>query len=125
MKTGRAPIFLGGAVKRDDSANDTLYFKFHVDPLSDTNTEEYFAAFELFEGDAERLGIGNAMKAWAYSAFFNADEAGETNNIAGYIDLHTSKPEIRPDRNFRFVSISTTRCWSHHRFQDSIHSRRG
>ena len=78
-ENGAGADILGGAVKRDDSANDTLYFKFHVDPLSDTNSEEYFAAFELFEGDAERLGIGNAMKAWAYSAFFNADEAGETN----------------------------------------------
>src|SRR5580765_428757 len=39
---------LGGAVKRDDSANDTLYFKFHVDPISDMDTEEYLAAFELF-----------------------------------------------------------------------------
>src|SRR5260221_11772349 len=82
-----------GAVKRDHSAKDTLYFKFHVDPLSDKDTEEYFAAFELFEGDAERLGIGNAMKAWAYSAFFRADESGESNNIADYFDLHTLKPE--------------------------------
>ncbi|HEX7652160.1 MAG TPA: hypothetical protein VF607_01560, partial [Verrucomicrobiae bacterium] len=32
---------LGGAVKRDDGANDTLYFKFHVDPLSDEATEPY------------------------------------------------------------------------------------
>ena len=92
-ENGAGTDILGGAVKRDDSANDTLYFKFHVDPLSDKDTEEYFAAFELFEGDAERLGIGNAMKAWAYSAFFHADEAGESNNLAGYIDLHTLRPE--------------------------------
>jgi ligand-binding sensor domain-containing protein/signal transduction histidine kinase len=92
-ENGAGTDILGGAVKRDDSANDTLYFKFHVDPLSDKDTEDYFAAFELFEGDAERLGIGNALKAWAYSAFFRADETGESNNLAGYIDLHTSKPE--------------------------------
>lgn len=92
-ETGAGTDILGGAVKRDDSANDTLYFKFHVDPLSDKDTEEYSAAFELFEGDAERLGIGNAMKAWAYSAFFHSDETGESNNLAGYIDLHTVKPE--------------------------------
>src|SRR6185295_17569832 len=36
---------LGGKVKRDDSTNDVLYFKFHVDPLSDVGTEEYFAGF--------------------------------------------------------------------------------
>ena len=92
-ETGRGTDILGGAVKRDDSASDTLYFKFHVDPLSDKDTEEYSAAFELFEGDAERLGVGNATKAWAYSAFFHTDEAGESNNLAGYIDLHTLNPE--------------------------------
>jgi ligand-binding sensor domain-containing protein/signal transduction histidine kinase len=92
-ENGAGTDILGGAVKRDDSANDTLYFKFHVDPLSDTNSEEYFAAFELFDGNAERLGIGNAMKAWAYSAFFHANDSGESNNITGYIDLHTSKSE--------------------------------
>lgn len=92
-ENGTGTDILGGAVKRDDSANDTLYFKFHVDPLSDKDTEEYFAAFELFDGDTERLGIGNSLKAWAYSAFFHADETIETNNLAGYIDLHTAKPE--------------------------------
>ncbi len=95
-QTGMGTDILGGAVKRDDLANDTLYFKFHVDPLSDTDTEEYSAGFELFEGDAERLGIGNAMKAWAYSAFFYTDETGKSNNLTGYIDLHTSKPETSP-----------------------------
>jgi len=49
---------LEGAVKRDHSSADTLYFKFHINPLSDATTEEYFAAFELFEGDTENLGWG-------------------------------------------------------------------
>jgi ligand-binding sensor domain-containing protein/signal transduction histidine kinase len=92
-QNGAGSDILGGAVKRDDSATDTLYFKFHVDPLSDMDTEEYFAAFELFEGDAERLGIGNAVKAWAYSAFFYAGETGDSNTPAGYIDLRSLKPE--------------------------------
>jgi len=92
-ETGAGADILGGAVKRDDSANDTLYFKFQVNPLSDKDTEEYFAAFELFEGDAERLGIGNSVKAWAYSAFFDANEYTGSNSPAGYIDLHTIKPE--------------------------------
>ena len=47
---------LGGNVRRDDTANDTLYFKFHVNPLSDVGTEEYFAAFQLFEGNEHRRG---------------------------------------------------------------------
>jgi hypothetical protein len=48
---------------------------FHLDPLSDVGTEEYFAAFQLYEGDAERLGVGNPLKAYAYSAFNTATRA--------------------------------------------------
>lgn len=87
---GAGRDILEGAVKRDDSANDTLYFKFHVDPQSDSTTEEYFAAFELYEGDAERLGVGNALKAWAYSAFFEQDKPAETGPAPDYLDLHSS-----------------------------------
>src|SRR5215813_4633189 len=92
-ETGSGNDILAGAVKKDETSSDTLYFKFHVDPLSDETTEEYFAAFELYEGHAERLGVGNALKAWAYSAFVNSDETGESNNVAGYIDLHSARPE--------------------------------
>ena len=92
-ETGSGSDILGGAVKRDDLANDTLYFKFHVKPLSDESTETYFAALELFEGDAERLGLGNALNAWAYSAFFKMDATSATDQVAGYIDLHSAKPE--------------------------------
>ncbi len=102
-QTGPGTDILGGSVKRDDTANDTLYFKFHVNPISDAGTEDYFAAFELYEGDAERLAVGNALKAWAYGAFnvfeagktnFNVFETGRTNNEPGDfgIDLHSSKP---------------------------------
>lgn len=90
--TGAGRDILEGAVKRDDSSRDTLYFKFHVNPLADATTEDYFAAFELYEGDAERLGIGNALKAWGYSAFFNPGDNGDPGK-AGYIDLRSSRPE--------------------------------
>ncbi len=90
--TGAGFDVLGGAVKEDDSSTNTLYFKVHVDPLSDASTEEYFAAFELYDGDKERLGIGNALKAWAYSAF-RADATGQSHEGADYIDLHSSRPE--------------------------------
>jgi ligand-binding sensor domain-containing protein/signal transduction histidine kinase len=90
--TGVGTDILGGPVKRDDSSTDTLYFKFHVDPLSDMSTEDYFAAFEMFEGGAERLAIGNSLKAWAYSAF-NTAETGKSNEISGDTDLHSSRPE--------------------------------
>ena len=102
-ETGSGADIRGGAVKRDASARDTLYFKFHVNPISDAGTEPYFAAFELYEGNAERLAVGNAWNGWAYGAFNVADapkphfyifETANTNNTeANYgIDLHSSKP---------------------------------
>jgi hypothetical protein len=90
--TGSGTDILEGAVKRDDTSNDTLYFKFHLNPLSDVSNEEYFAAFELYEADAERLGIGNAFQAWAYSVFLGQDDGTEAAKGA-YIDLHSSTPE--------------------------------
>jgi len=87
---GSGRDILEGSVKRDDSANDTLYFKFHVDPQSDSTTEEYFAALELSEAGAERLGIGNALKAWAYSAFFDQHQQPESGPAADYVDLRSS-----------------------------------
>jgi len=96
-QSGDGSDILGGAVKRDNTATDTLYFKFHVDPLSDASTEEYFAAFELYEGGQERLGVGNALKAWAYSAFKDLDN-GDT-IVSAYVDLHTSRPELTGGTN--------------------------
>lgn len=90
--TGDGADILGGAVKRDNASKDILYFKFHVDPLSDVSTEEYFAGLELFEGANRRLAIGNATKAWAYSAF-HTSETGASNKVAGDFDLHTARPE--------------------------------
>lgn len=90
--TGEGHDILNGAVKEDESSTNTLYFKFKVDPLSDASTEEYFAAFELYEGEKERFGVGNALKAWAYSAF-RADATGQSDEGSDYIDLHSSRPE--------------------------------
>src|ERR1017187_3984838 len=91
-ETGAGSDILGGALKRDDSSNDTLYFKFHVDALSDVGTEEYFAGFQLYEGDVERLAVGNSLKAYAYSAF-NTVTNGEFNKVFGDVDLRSSRPE--------------------------------
>src|SRR5262245_4426573 len=90
--TGPGTDMLGGAVKRDDTSNDTLYFKFHVNPFSEVSTEEYLAGFQLFEGNSERLGVGNALAAWAYSAF-NAADTGSNNKVAGDFDFNSSRPE--------------------------------
>jgi signal transduction histidine kinase/ligand-binding sensor domain-containing protein len=91
-ESGAGSDVLGGAIQRDDRADDTLYFKFHVDPLSDVATEEFMAAFQLYEGDTERLGVGNAFKAWAYSAY-NTAGSGQFNNVFGDVDLKSSRPE--------------------------------
>ena len=91
-ETGPGTDILGGVLRRDDSSSDVLYFKVHVEPLSDATTEEYFAAFQLFEGTHERLGVGNAMRAWAYSAF-PVGQAGNSNRVEEYFDFSSSKPE--------------------------------
>ena len=48
--------------------------------------------FEVKLSDEERLAVGNALKAWAYSAF-NVAEGGGPNNLVEYIDLRSAKPE--------------------------------
>ena len=52
---------LGGKFKRVDKANDELYFKFRVDPLSDPADEPYYALFQLVESNLMRLGVGNVL----------------------------------------------------------------
>jgi len=90
--SGAGRDILEGSLKRDDTSSDTLYFKFHVDPLSDSTTEEYFAAFELFEGETMRVGIGNHLAAWAYSAFFRIAEPEGADPTTSYVDLRSSAP---------------------------------
>jgi len=96
--TGPGKDILGGALKRGNTSSDTLYFKFHVDPLSDVSTEEYFAGFQLYEGDTARLGVGNSQKAWAYSAF-NTSVIGTNNTVTGDVDLKSSHPEFYDTNN--------------------------
>jgi len=87
---------LGGKVKRDDTASDVLFFKFHVDPLSDAANEPYYALFQLNEGDTHRLAVGNALEAWGYSAAY-ASETGPSNKLnevdSGEFNLRSSHPE--------------------------------
>jgi len=83
---------LGGAVKRDDTASDVLFFKFHVDPLSDAANEPYYALFQLSENGTNRLAVGNAPEAWGYSACYTS-ETGPSNRAAGEFNLESSHPE--------------------------------
>lgn len=91
-ENGEGTDILHGAVSRGDDASDSLYFKFHVNPLSDASLEPYSAGFQLFDGDQERLGVGNSLQAWAYSAF-NTMETGTNNKVPGDMDLHSASPE--------------------------------
>jgi Signal transduction histidine kinase len=91
-ETPAGPDLLAGKVKRDDSARDELFFKFHVDPLSDVASEPYYALFQLFEAGSPRLGVGNAPDAWGYSACYTS-ETGPSNRVAGEYDLKSAKPE--------------------------------
>lgn len=98
--TGPGLDILGGKVYRTDTNDDALYFKFHVDPLSDVESEHYYAGFQLFEGTNGHVGVGNAWEAWAYSAF-NTSEIGPSNQVAragtetqqGEFNLNSSHPE--------------------------------
>lgn len=86
---------LGGKVKRDDKSSDVLYFKLHVDPLSDAASEPYYALFQLSEGGTNRLAVGNALEAWGYSAAYTS-ELGPSNKVAvdgGEFNLKSSHPE--------------------------------
>ena len=90
--TGAGEDNLGGKVSRDDKASDALYFKLHVDPISDVASEPYFAGLQLFEGNEGHLGIGNALEAWGYSAF-NTAEIGLSNKVAGEFNFNSAHPE--------------------------------
>lgn len=81
---------LDGKVKRDDKASDVLYFKFHVDPLSDAANEPYYALFQLSENGTNRLGVGNALEAWGYSAAYTS-ELGPANKPAVDGEEHNLK----------------------------------
>jgi signal transduction histidine kinase len=86
---------LGGKAKRDDKASDALYFKFRVDPLSDPADEHYAALFQLVETNQMRLGVGNALEAWGYSAAYTS-ETGPSNKVdidSGEYNLQSSHPE--------------------------------
>lgn len=98
--TGPGRDILGGTLQRDSSSTGVLYFKFHVDPLSDFHTEHYLAGLQLFEGSKGRLGVGNAWDASSYSAF-NAAEAGNRSQIPGEFCLRSTQGETAaPDGHY-------------------------
>ena len=101
--TGIGEDLLRGAVKRTNTNNDALFFKFHVNPISGFDAEPYYAGFQLFEGNRGRLGVGNALEAWGYSAFMTS-ELGPSNkevlddfNLNYEFNLKSAHPEPTAD----------------------------
>lgn len=90
--TGTGVDILGGKVKRGNTNNGVLFFRVHVDPISDVASEPYMAGFQLFEGNEEHLGVGNALEAWGYSAF-NTSETGPSNLVSGEFNFKSAHPE--------------------------------
>lgn len=98
---GSGVDILHGVIPPENATSgDTLYFKFRVTPLSDYSTESekrhYLAGLVFYEGKRERLGVGNAMIARAYSAF-NTSETGPGNHTSNEYDLNSKAgdPSIR------------------------------
>jgi len=110
-KTPDGVDILGGAVKRDDTDSDALYFKFRVNPLSAAASEPYYAVFQLFQGNEGRLAVGNAPEAWAYSAYYTSEQ-GPSNAVAGEFNLKSSKPEgapLRASKPYEVVALDEAR----------------
>jgi signal transduction histidine kinase len=95
---GNAVEMLHGEVTpRDDSASGTLYFKFRVDPLSDTTTkvqsrQPYHAGLVFRQNAGKHFGVGNASDAWGYSAFSSSFKFPK--NKPGELTLSTDTPEV-------------------------------
>ena len=90
----------GLGLSRDANATGTLYFKYTVtNPASNYLTETYFAGMQFYEGATERVGIGNAWTAWAYSAF---------NTASGDVDLNNPDPPTPPYVNKQVESTDVT-----------------
>lgn len=87
---------LAHRVRRDWKANDALFFKFHVDPLSDAANEPYCAFFQLVETNQYRLAIGNAMEAWGYSAAY-VSELGPSNKVGNVDDYEYNLKSAHPE----------------------------
>jgi hypothetical protein len=95
-----ANVSLSPGISRSTTDVGTLYFKFTVNnPASNYTTEQYFAAMQLYDGATERVGIGNAWDAWAYSAY---------NTAGGNVDLNNPDPPTSPYPEKLVESTDTT-----------------
>jgi hypothetical protein len=86
------------SLSRNTSSTGTLYFKYTVtNPASNSTNEDYYAGMQLYDSGAERIGIGNAWGAYAYSAFASG---------GGDVDLKSANPE--PGEVYQLVRATDT-----------------
>ncbi|HEY9508970.1 MAG TPA: sensor histidine kinase [Verrucomicrobiae bacterium] len=88
---GAGKDILHGAIKpQDTNSSSTIYFRFRVDPISDSATKsiaDFEAGMVFVDKGQEHLGIGNSLGAWAYCAM-NVPESKK-----GYVDLNSATSE--------------------------------
>jgi hypothetical protein len=83
-ETGLGTNLPGMTLSRDDTATDTVYFRYTVtNPASNRNNENYFAGLNLYEGTTGRLGVGNNWNAWAYSVWSTATGDRDLKSVVG------------------------------------------
>lgn len=101
----RGEDILRRAIKpHDQNSGGTLYFRIKVDPISDTAAKwigGFEAGFMLVEAGQERLGIGNASGAMAYSAL-NVPHAPK-----GFQDLNSAVPD--PPFTYEYMRAGSPR----------------
>lgn len=88
---GDGTDILHGAIQPQESnSSSTLYFRFRVDPISDSATKsiaDFQAGFAFFDHHEEHLAVGSTRVAWAYCAW------PVPHTEKGFIDLNSAKPE--------------------------------
>ena len=103
-------IFLDVPLSRDDTSEDTLYFRFTVTPFTDSTWENYFGGFQFYLQGQEHLGVGNSWGAYAWSTYIpdldlnSAEpsdgvpwefiEVGDTKTIVGRIQYAPGVPDF-------------------------------
>jgi hypothetical protein len=96
---GAGEDILHRAVKpRDSSSSGTVFLRFSVDPQWDAITKgqsQSVSGLVFYEKGVEKLGVGNAPRAWGYSAF-SVSNAGPGNKTEGEYNLVSALREVDP-----------------------------
>jgi len=94
-------------ISRDDTASDSLYFRFTANPTSigDGGYTDAFAGLQLWQARQEGIGIGNRFGSPTWS-YFGANNASEQPTSG---DLNSSHPN--PASPFELISENTPRTF--------------